>query len=291
MINTPDDRPADVWWSPDVANLLSEPLIADSRTIGVLGLVNKPGGFTQDDARILKLFASQAAIAIEIARLHEQAEQLAIVEERQRLARELHDSVTQSLYSVILYADAAIMTLSTGKQDLTTQHLQVLRETAEDAMREMRLLVFQLHPLALGKEGLAAALRARLTAVEARAGFETEFKCEGEVHLPLSIQAEIYQIAQEVLNNVVKHAKATRVSVELLLTEKTTTLDIHDDGIGFDPTSARKAGGFGLTSIEERAAKMGGTVLVQSEVSHGTRVRVEIPVPTGASGADEHEVN
>ncbi len=255
---------------------LAMPLHANGTVIGVLQVVGKPGGFAKDDARIVSLFANQAAINIEHARLNQQAGQLAVLEERQRLARELHDSVVQSLYSMSLYADAAALAFLAGKQDVTVNHLQELRDTARGAMHDMRLLIFELHPPALEEEGLVAALRVRLAAVEARAGIQTEITVEEERRLPILIEQELYRIAQEALNNVMKHARAQHVTVRLQFTDKTVCLQVRDDGIGFDPLTARHAGGMGLRSFEERAAKVGGRVTLESSPGTGTLVTVSI---------------
>ena len=194
-------------WPADLTALLAVPLHANGGVIGVLDVVNKPGGFTDEDVRVMSIFANQAAMAIEHARLQQQAEKLAVLQERERLARELHDSVTQSLYSVNLYANAAALALAAGKQETVTGYLQELRETAQEGMRDMRLLIFQLHPPELETEGLTAVLQARLAAVEARAGLLTEFRVEGERRLPMAIEGELYWIAQEALTNVLKHAR------------------------------------------------------------------------------------
>jgi len=255
---------------------LSMPLHANGNVIGVLCVVNKPGGFAKDDVRIVSLFANQAAINIEHARLNQQAGQLAVLEERQRLARELHDSVVQSLYSMTLYADAAALALAADKKDVTVSHLQELRDTARNAMHDMRLLIFELHPPALEQEGLVAALQVRLAAVEARAGLKTELDVEGERRLPIVIEQELYRIAQEALNNVMKHARAQHVSVHLQFADETVRLQVHDDGIGFNPLTARNTGGVGLRSFEERAAKVGGQVTLESSPGEGTTVTVEI---------------
>src|SRR5512139_3826449 len=193
-------------WPTDLSALLAVPLHVNGGVIGVLDVVNKAGGFTQDDVPVMSIFANQAAMAIEHARLQQQAEQLAVVAERQRLARELHDSVTQSLYSVTLYANAAALALAAGKSEVTASYLHELQETAQEGMRDMRLLIFQLHPPVLEAEGLVAALQARLAAVEGRAGLQTEFRVEGERRLPIAVEGELYWIAQEALNNVRKHA-------------------------------------------------------------------------------------
>ena len=278
-------------WQADQppTTFLAIPLRVNNIVIGVLDVVDKPGGFTQDDVRIVSLFADQAAISAQHAKLNQQAERLAVVEERQRLARELHDSVVQSLYSVTLYADAAAMALAAGQSDVTAHHLQLLRETAQDAMRDMRLLIFELHPPDLEKEGLVAALQSRVAAVETRAGLRTEFLVEGERRLPFFIEQELYGIAQEALNNVGKHARAQRVTVHLQITDKLVCLEVRDDGVGFDPSTARKTGGVGLRSIEERTARVAGTLALHSKPGDGTRIRVEIPLP--ANGVEPGRVS
>ena len=265
-------------WPTDLSALLAVPLHVNGGVIGVLDVVNKAGGFTEEDVPVMSVFANQAAMAIEHARLQQQAEQLAVLAERQRLARELHDSVTQSLYSVTLYANAAALALAAGKQDVTAGYLQELQETAQEGMRDMRLLIFQLHPPVLETEGLVAALQARLAAVEGRAGLQTEFHVEGERRLPLAIEGELYWIAQEALNNVRKHASARHVTVHLHFTAVTITLEVLDDGVGFDPQAARSTGrgGGGLRTIAERTERVGGILTYKSTPGQGTRVKVEI---------------
>ena len=135
--------------------------------------------FSPQDVQLLTSIGNQVGVAVENARLYEQARQLAIMEERNRLARDLHDSVTQALYGVTLYADATLRLLPGGDLPTATAHVRQLRDTAQEALREMRLLIFELRPPVLQSEGLAAALLARLEAVEARAGLKTEFRSPG----------------------------------------------------------------------------------------------------------------
>ena len=208
--------------------------------------------------------------------LQEQAEQLAVLAERQRLARELHDSVTQSLYSVTLYANAAALSLAAGKVDVTAGYLQELQETALEGMRDMRLLIFQLHPPVLETEGLVAAMQARLAAVEGRAGLRTEFRVEGERRLPIAIESDLYWIAQEALNNVRKHAEAQHVAVHLHFSTTAITLKITDDGVGFDPQAVPDEERGGLRTIAERTVRMGGVLTYDSTPGKGTRVQVEV---------------
>jgi signal transduction histidine kinase len=265
-------------WPLDLTALLAVPLHGSDGVIGVLDVVNKPGGFSEEDVRVMSVFANQAAMAIEHARLQQQAEQLAVLQERERLARELHDSVTQSLYSVNLYAHAAALALTAGKQESVAGYLHELQETAQEGMRDMRLLIFQLHPPELETEGLAAVLQARLAAVEARAGLQTDFRVEGERRLPIAIEGELYWIAQESLNNVLKHAQAQHVTLRLCYTPTSISLEVSDDGVGFDPLAVRPEGrgGVGLRSITERAARLGGTLACDSRPGEGTRVKVEV---------------
>ncbi|MBN1873707.1 MAG: PocR ligand-binding domain-containing protein [Anaerolineae bacterium] len=255
---------------------LSVPLRANGGVIGVLEVLDKPGGFMKDDVRIVSLFANQAAINIEHARLNQQAGQVAVLEERQRLARELHDSVVQSLYSMALYANAATLALAAGKQDVTVNHLQELQDTARSVMYDMRLLIFELHPPALEQEGLVTALRIRLAAVEARAGVHAELEVEGERRLPIGIEQELYRIAQEALNNIMKHARAQYVTIRIHFTAGEVCLQVRDDGTGFDPHSAQTTGGMGLHSFAARAAKIGGHVTVDSQPGQGTTVTVHV---------------
>jgi signal transduction histidine kinase len=259
-----------------IKTLLAAPLKVESTIIGVLDVINKVGGFTKEDLRIISLFADQAAIVIDQTQLHQQVEQMAVLEERQRLARELHDSVTQALYSVNLYAEAARRSLSAGKKAVTLENLKNLREMTREALLEMRLLVFELHPSILEKEGLVAALQARLAAVESRSGLKTEISVEGERRLPLSIEEELYRISQEGLNNAVKHARARSIRIALKYTEESVCLELSDDGKGFDLEAANGSGGMGLRGIKERVRKMDGNLDIDSSPEAGTKMIVTI---------------
>lgn len=265
-------------WIKGLSSLLVVPLKVDTKVIGILNILNKPGELTQEDMRIIDLFADQAAIIIEHVRLQHQAEQLAVLEERQRLARELHDSVTQALYSVTLYADAARMAFSAEKWDSLEKNLHEVRNMAREAMYDMRLLVFELRPFMLETEGLVSALRARLAAVEGRSGLKTEVLVEDERRLPIKLEEELYRIAQEGLNNVVKHAEATKVQIRLRYEANALSLEMIDDGKGFDPAVAHRSGGFGLQGIQERVQQLAGTLKIESSSQRGTHLSARIPL-------------
>jgi len=263
-------------WPSELTALLTVPLFVRGGVIGVLDLVNKAGGFTEQDVPVMSVFANQAAIVIEHTRLQAQAEQLAVLGERQRLARELHDSVTQSLYSLTLYADAAALALAAGKHEVAAGYLKDLQATAQEGMRDMRLLIFQLHPPLLETDGLVTALQARLAAVEGRAGLQTELRVEGERRLPIAIESELYWIAQEALNNVLKHAAARQVTVHLHFSATTVSLEVRDDGVGFDPQTVPAEARGGLRTMTERSAQIGGNLRCESRPGEGTRVWVEV---------------
>jgi PAS domain S-box-containing protein len=208
--------------------------------------------------------------------LEMQVKEKAVAAERSRLARELHDSVTQALYSVTLYAEATRLALSAGKQEVATENLLELHNMAREAMIDMRMLIFELHPPVLEEEGLVAALQARLAAVESRARLQTALHVEGETHLPLAVEEELFRIALEALNNVIKHANARQVSVTLEFDSRGVCLEIVDDGVGFDPAAAKDTGGMGLLGIEERVQRIQGSFAVESAPGDGTTLRVTV---------------
>lgn len=212
--------------------------------------------------------------------LAQKAVEAAVAAERTRLARDLHDSVTQALYGVTMYAEAAARLLSPETADVgvAAGHLRELRATAQEALREMRLFIFELRPPVLEEEGLVAALRARLETVEGRSGMETELVVVGmDDRLPPEIEAGLYHIAQEALNNALKHAGASRISVSLNRGRRLVLLEVTDDGVGFEASAARERGRLGLAGMEERAAELGARLTVESRLGEGTTIRVEVP--------------
>jgi signal transduction histidine kinase len=153
-----------------------------------------------------------------------------------------------------------------------------------EAMMDLRMLIFELHPPILKEEGLAAALRARLATVETRAGLQTELQVEGQECLPLAVAEELFWIAVEAFNNVLKHAGAGKVVVILVFTEGRVRLSIADDGSGFDPQTNRRQSGLGLRTIAERVKRIGGRLDLSTAPDQGTTIRVEAQVGTGGEG-------
>jgi signal transduction histidine kinase len=262
--------------------VVSIPLLSQGKPLGTINLLTQTGRPPAlEQLSLLAAIGQQIGVAMENAKLYEQAQKLAAAEERQRLARDLHDSVTQALYGVTLYAEAANRLLQSGEVDQASEHLNDLRETAQEALREVRLLIFELRPPILEKEGLVAALQTRLEAVEGRSGLRTVLEVEGEAHpdrLPLELETGLYRIAQEALNNTLKHAQAHEVRVCLYYVEpeRRIVLEISDDGQGFEVTNGAGKGRLGLRSMHERAALLGGELTVMSKPGEGTRIRVEV---------------
>jgi signal transduction histidine kinase len=274
-----NDPPGSVYPPPrGVKTLLALPLTARDEPLGLLVLChNRADRYTQDQRDLLRAFANHVAIAIVNNQLYQQAREAAILQERSRLSRDLHHSVAQSLYSINLYADAARLAMTAGNGDSARRHLTEIKGLVREAIGDTRLLLFELMPSVLEKEGLAGAILARLKAVEDRAGFSSELIVEGEDRLSPELESDIYSAAQEALTNVLKHAKASRVMVRLAFGENATSLTVEDDGAGFQANTGRPVAAMGLNSIEERVSRLGGNLQVDSAPGQGTRLTIEVP--------------
>jgi signal transduction histidine kinase len=262
---------------PETRSELVIPLRVGSSVIGTLDIQSaEVGTFNYDDVIVFQSLGDQIAIAIQNARLYEQSRELAIMEERNRLARELHDSVTQSLYSLTLLAEGWRRS-SAGGEARTDERLKRVREIAGQALREMRLLIYELRPSDVTQVGLVGALRQRLDAVEHRAGMDAQLVATDVLDLPPLIETGLYRIAQEALNNALKYAEATSVTVRLQQRDSEVWLEVTDNGRGFDPEAAEKSGGMGLVNMRERARGLGGSLQVVSTPEAGSTVRVILP--------------
>jgi nitrate/nitrite-specific signal transduction histidine kinase len=259
------------------------PISVGGRLLGVLEVqhaTSEPFGEIELDH--LSTLVDQIAVAIENARLYEQSRDLAIVEERTRLARELHDSVTQSLFSIVLNAEAANTLLPT-EPDRSSEAIQRLQEIAQDALAEMRSLIHELRPPSLGEQDFESALERYINVIRKRYSLDVRLKIRGELGLSREFEQALYRIVQEALNNVVKHAEADRAEIELVLQEQGVWLLIEDNGVGFDSSQApQQERHFGLDSMRERAESLGGLFEIESAPQKGTRIRVDIPLPDNA---------
>jgi len=270
--------PRYVWMrGSETKSELTVPIIVKGAVIGVLDLQSDQlNDFDATDLDFMQLLANQTGVAIENARLYKNAKKAAALEERQRLARELHDSVTQSLYGITLYSQAAAGHLAMEHYDEVDKYLDEINLISQEALAEMRLLIHQLRPPVLDKEGLLTALQSRLSSVEGRAGLKTNLRADLATRLPFAMEEGLYHIAQEALNNSLKHAHARSVNVSLHQNGPIVTLEVADDGIGFDVAQAYQAGKMGLTDMDDHAAEIGGKLTITSERDQGTRIRVEV---------------
>jgi len=271
---------------PDSIETRSElvvPLKTKTEVIGVLNVESDQlDGFDESDLAVLQSLAHQAAIAIENARLYEESQQAAALEERSRLARDLHDAVTQTLFSASLIGEV-VPTLWESDKEEGRQLLKELRQLTRGALAEMRTLLLELRPAALAEASLDELLRQLAEGVTGRTGVPVSVTVEGQYEVPPDVHVALYRIAQEALNNVVKHAQASQVGVSLLCTSlpdriegerrERVELRVSDDGRGFDPSSV-PPDRLGLGIIHERAQAVGATVEIESEPGHGTQIIV-----------------
>jgi signal transduction histidine kinase len=254
---------------------MAVPLILRDKVIGILVLTSdQEQAFAGRQATFALSIANQAAVAIENARLYEQAQELAALEERNKLARELHDSVSQILYSISLGVHTA-RTLLDRDPSLVAEPLDDVLSLAKSGLAEMRALIFELRPESLATEGLVAALAKQAAAATARYDIRVETDLCPEPNLPLKVKQDLYRVAQEALHNTIKHARASLVNMKLDLMDGVIVLEIRDDGVGFEPLGAFP-GHLGLLSMRERLERLGGALSMESAPGEGTTIRAQI---------------
>lgn len=264
-----------------LACLLALPLISQSgentQVLGCMCLARKEGpAYSQDDIVRLTMMSDQIASLI----YSDRRRKLAITSgERKRLMRDLHDSVSQKLYGLVTTTEAAQAAIEAGSLVDPSEVLVRIGENARQAVKEMRLFLFQMQPIDMEKDGLISLLHHRLAAVEGRANIKANFRADlADDEVALSTQTEIvlYYIAQEALNNVLRHAAAKSISVTLKQGRRNVILEIRDDGCGFDIKKVER-GGLGLTNMRERAAQIHSKLRILSKPDQGTRVVITVP--------------
>lgn len=252
---------------------IGAPLRIKGRSLGALNVFGATIlHYSIEDITLFMTIADQISGLVERARLLEQVELAAVIQERQRLARELHDSVTQLLYSQVLFSGASLKELRRGSLKLVEQHLERIEQAAQQALKEMRLLVYELRPPDELGEDLAGTLERRLDSVEKRTGISARLMVRNAIRLDPVASMTLYRIAEEALNNTLKHAQASAVLVTLSADTDWITLEIQDDGRGFDLQESQRSGGMGLANMRERASELGGSLEVISAPGAGTRV-------------------
>ncbi|MFP5332789.1 MAG: GAF domain-containing protein [Acidimicrobiia bacterium] len=288
---------------PQVTTFLGVPLRLNDEPIGMIGVANRPEPYTDDHERLLLTYAGQVAIVIDNAQLYERLEraneqlertvqdrtaELARVLtetvdaqelERNRIARDLHDGVSQLLIGAMLELTSGRRRLERGSAEESLPSLEAAQELLRRVESEIRRVVHDLHPQALEGLGLAAASRRLLDEYADQSGVETSITIDGDLTtLPARCEVSAYRILQESIHNVASHANARRVSVTLGVSENSLTMEVADDGRGFDPDVAVANGHLGLRSMRQRAEMLHGTLEIDSGAGRGTTVRALIPI-------------
>ncbi|AEN09151.1 MULTISPECIES: GAF domain-containing sensor histidine kinase [unclassified Streptomyces] len=269
---------------PDMSDFLGLPIQDGDETIGALFLANKrcpkPSGgcgFTEADEELLGILAQHAAIALTNARLYERSRELTIAEERSRLAHELHDAVSQKLFSLRLTAQAATALVDRDPARAKGE-LQQVAVLAAEAVEELRAAVVELRPAALDEDGLIATLRNQIRVLDRAHAARVTFESSGVRALPSAQEEALLRVAQEALHNALRHAEAAHVSVSLGRQGPAAVLRVVDDGSGFDVHTVRREGRhLGLVSMRHRAGSVGGRLTVVSEPGKGTTIQMEVP--------------
>jgi signal transduction histidine kinase len=269
------------WWPrghPDMRSFLGVPIVAPDGVIGAFYLTEKIGApdFSDEDEELIELLAAHAAIAITNARLYERSRELSIVSERNRLALELHDAVSQKLFSLVFTAEAA-GALFDRDQAAARDQVARLRELAQQALDELRSLVFELRPPDLERDGLCGALRKHVDVLRRLQPREIELELDAQIPNDPARDRELLRIAQEALHNALRHAGASHVAVRLRRDDGRVQLEVSDDGAGFDPSAPElRSRHLGLTSMEERARRLGAQLEIRSAPGEGTTVTARV---------------
>jgi signal transduction histidine kinase len=271
------------WWPPahpDLTDILGVPIKDGQRVLGFIFAASKRTGrgFTQRDEALVTLFAAHAAIALANARLYEQARRLSVLEERARLARDLHDAVSQKLFSIRVKARAASM-LATRDAERAVAEMQSVAGLAGDAHAELRAVIDGLAPPQIAEGGLAESLRRYALLAGKAHGVKVVFVADELPELGPRREAALYRIATEALHNALRHSGAAEVRVSVCVAGCLVTLEVSDDGSGFVP--GLPTSGVGLASMRDRAAAAGATLDIRSAPDQGTTVRLAIPADPG----------
>jgi signal transduction histidine kinase len=270
------------WWPaehPDMRSFLGVPIVTPDGVIGAFYLTEKEGGggFDAADQELIELLAAHAAIAITNAGLYERSRELSMLAERNRLALELHDAVSQKLFSLVLTAEAAGTQLDRDGE-AARAHVARAQVLAREALEELRSLILELRPPELERDGLCGALRKHVDVLRRLHRVRIDVDVDDAVGGDGPRDGEVLRVAQEALQNAVRHAAAQRVGLRLGRHEGRLVLEVADDGTGFDPADpGLRSRRLGLTSMEERARRLGGRLEIRSAPGAGTTVRLEAP--------------
>jgi signal transduction histidine kinase len=262
---------------PQLGPALFVPLATEERTFGTLVVARRRGaaGFSDDDLRSLELFAAQASVALEHGRIRAELQRLAVVEDRERIARELHDGIVQALFAVGL---GLLSVEPLASDEPVRSRLREAVDSIDRVIADLRRYIFGLKPQAVGMETLGHAVATLAKEFEGRTGILTVLETDPRLdHAAPVLTGEVIQVAREALSNVARHAGATSCRVSLRYEAPVAVLEIDDDGRGFD-TAAVPGHGYGMTNLRERAGAVGGSMEITSQPGQGTTVRMSFPL-------------
>ena len=282
--NVEDDPRFEGWpdHHPRMKSFMGIPIVARGEVVGAFYLTDKlhSDQFSESDQQLIEMLGAHAAIAMENANLYERSRELSVVEERNRLARDLHDSVAQTLFSIDLTAEAAATLVGQNPAE-AKDRIRELQRLGRDATNTLRTLIFELRPAEVAGSGLAETLERYVAGLRRVYPVKIDVRTEGEGRIKPGVERQLFGIAQEALNNALKHSGASEIDVRLAVADKGATLSISDNGSGFDPgvrydALSAHSKRLGLTSMQERADSLGGRLRIDSKPGAGTTVTLEL---------------
>jgi len=268
---------------PSMGSFLGVPVVAQGRSIGNLYLTNKRDAieFSESDRLLVEMFALRAGIAIENARLHEQVQRLAVVEERERIARDLHDGIIQSIYGVALSLEDVPLMMAGEPQEAIARVDRAI-DSLNLTIREIRNFILGLRSELLHGADLHAGLAALVGEFGPAGAAEIELDLAADPELvagiPIGHRVQLLQMAREALSNAARHARARRIRIALRIEDRMLVLRLEDDGVGFDSLAIQAPGHFGLANLRDRAEALGGSIVIESTIGAGTQLSIHVPI-------------
>ena len=264
---------------PQMHSFLGVPVTVKGHAVGDLYLTNKQGApeFSEDDQRLVERFAAHAGLAIENARLSGRVQALAVVEERERIGRDLHDGIIQRIYAVTLGLDD-VPEIATQDPAAAAERVERAIDALHAAIGEIRTFIYGLRPGLDGPGGIASALETLAEETRLHTPMQIDVRADAAPALSATVSSELVSIAREALSNAARHASATKVVLSVGTADGEVRLEVADDGVGFDAAAPRPAGHHGLDNMRRRAESLGGRLRVESGKGGGTRIIVALPL-------------
>jgi signal transduction histidine kinase len=269
-----------------IRTVMAVPLLLAGRVIGLVSIrCIRPHKYRAEEIELAQALAHQATLAIQLTRLAEQSREAAVLQERNRMARDIHDTLAQGFTGIIIQLEAAEDATLRGETTDAANHLRRVSKLAREGLAEARRSVQALRPQALEDRTLPAALARLIQQMTPGSGLRAESGCAGQLRpLAPELEENLLRIGQEALTNTLKHAQADRFKLRLVFGPSEVRLEARDNGRGFDP--ARANSGFGLTGMKERVSRIGGRLTIESAPGQGTTILVAVPYYATSEAAE-----